>query len=84
MRESPETAQDRLLGASAVAVGGPVVEPLGAVAEPLAPSVVPVVGVRLRQPDVPGGKRAATVETFREGTAPTFKGRQIDPLCSRR
>src|ERR1700686_9724 len=73
MRESPDNAQDRQLLV-------PVEAGLVAVAEHLAPSVVSDVGARLRQPDVPGGKRATTVEDFRERAAFAFKGRQIIPL----
>src|ERR1039458_9990993 len=77
-RESPENRQDRQLVAPVV-----VVE-LVAVAEPLAPSVGPREGARLRQPDVPGWKRTAAIEKFSEGAAFTFKGRQIVPLLPRR
>ena len=51
--------------------------------DPLAPGHA-TVGVKLRQPDVPGGKRGATVENLRERAAFAFKGRQIVALLSRR
>src|ERR1039457_1087549 len=80
MRESPDNAEDRQLGVPVEVVAVVLV----ASAEPLTPSIVPVVGVRLRQPDVPGWKRTAAIEKFCECTAPTFKGRQIVPLLPRR
>jgi hypothetical protein len=57
----------------------PVVVVLVTVAEPLAPSVVSVVGVRLRQPDEPGGKRAASVSI-----AVSWCGRTMFVLLTRK
>src|ERR1039458_8195948 len=73
VNDSSPDAEDRQLTAPVVAV-------LVAVAEPLTPSAVPAVGERLRQPDVPGGKRVTTAENLRECATFAFKGRQIIPL----